>query len=73
MTNMTNPITASNLEHLDRVIDAEGNTHTIARAQMIDHERVRISTLEGMVRVASNDELFDLITDDADDINDSQI
>lgn len=61
MTN-NNPITASALDHMDRVRDAEGNEHTIMNTRMIDHERVRITTLEGKVRVAHNDELFELLS-----------
>lgn len=64
MTNKyPNPITAENLEHMDRIIDPEGNEHTISNIRMIDHARVRITTLEGIVRVANNDDVFGLITD----------
>lgn len=59
MTN-NNPITADNLSHGDLVKDATGALHIIGNIRMIDHKRVRITTLEGLVRVASNDELFEL-------------
>lgn len=61
MTNNTN-ITAANLEHMDRILDPEGNEHTINNIRMIDHERVRITTLEGKVRVAHNDDIFELLS-----------
>lgn len=55
---MTNHIQAEDLEAGDRFIDPEGNTKTVSRRRMIDHERVRLETREGDVAIISRYDTF---------------
>lgn len=63
MTNHNpNPITAENLEAGDRVLDREGEQKVIARVRIISHDRCQVFTKDGYVRVASRDEVFELLS-----------
>ncbi len=42
---------AEDLEHMDRIIDPEGNEATVIRIMRIDHQRGRLSTDLGVAIV----------------------
>lgn len=50
-------VKAENLDHMDVIIDPEGNEATVMRIQRIDHERGRLTTDRG-VAVVALDETF---------------
>jgi hypothetical protein len=56
MTN--NMIQAQNLEHMDRIETADGVAHTVNNTRMLDHDRYRITTLEGRVILANATDCF---------------
>lgn len=55
---MTNMIKAEDLQHMDRIETADGMPHTVNHTHRIDHERLRISTLEGRVIIARLTDCF---------------
>lgn len=55
---MTNMIKAEDLDHMDRIETADGEPHTVNHTRRIDHERVRIMTLEGRVIIANLTDCF---------------